>query len=204
MITNGALKHGNKIMTAASPETAPHAVRAGRGNGWGFLVGEGILLILLGVAAIAFPAFAGVAAAVLFGWLLIIAGIGGIVSAFSTRPHVHFAWSIISGALAIVAGLIAALFPLAGANALVILIAAWLALDGISSLMIGMNLRRAGHKAWAWPIVSAVVDWVLAILILFVSPVGGLLLIGFVVGVDLIFGGVALLALGGAMRRAAA
>jgi uncharacterized membrane protein HdeD (DUF308 family) len=192
-------------MTATSPHTAPEAsARQGARIGWGYLVAEGVLLILVGIAAIVFPAVAGIAAAVLFGWILIISGIGGLISAFSTRPHLHFAWSLASSILAIVAGLVAALFPFAGVTALVIVIAAWLALDGVTSLMIGLDLRRSGRRSWGWPIVSAIVDWILTIAVLLLSPIGGLLLVGVIVGVDLIFGGLALLALGGALRRAQA
>jgi uncharacterized membrane protein HdeD (DUF308 family) len=84
---------------------------------------------------------------------------------------------------------------------LVFVVAAWLVLDGISSLMIGLDLRRRGRHPWRWQIVSAVVDWLLAILALSLGPVGGAVLIGFVVGVDLIMGGVALFALGRSMGR---
>ncbi len=68
--------------------------------------------------------------------------------------------------------------------------------------MIGLDLRRTGQRSWGWPIVSAAIDWILALAILFLSPLGGLVLVGVVLGVDLIFAGLALLALGGGMRRA--
>jgi uncharacterized membrane protein HdeD (DUF308 family) len=192
-------------MTATSPHTAPHAVAArGARRAWGVLVAEGVLLMLIGIAAIVFPAMAGIAAAVLFGWVLIIGGVSGLVSAFATRPHVHFAWSLISSVLTIAAGLISAFFPFVGAAALVIVIAAWLTVHGVANLMIGLNLRRMGARSWGWPIVSAVVDWVLALAVLLLSPTRGLVLVGIIVGVDLLFSGLALLALGGSLRRAQA
>src|SRR5580700_7222111 len=61
-----------------------------------FLIVEGLLVVALGVAAVVFPVMAGVAAAVLFGWILIAVGAVGLVGAFSSRPRVHFGWSLVS------------------------------------------------------------------------------------------------------------
>ena len=160
---------------------------------------EGAVLIALGIAAIIFPASAGATAAAVFGWILIIMGVLGLVSALSSRPHVHFGWSLGSAILALVAGLIVAFFPLAGTTVLVLVIAAWLILDGVSSLRIGLGLKRSGLHPWIWPVVSAVVDWVLAICVLALGPIGGAALVGVIVGIDLILGGVLLLGLGRAL-----
>jgi uncharacterized membrane protein HdeD (DUF308 family) len=168
-----------------------------------FLLGEGVLLVLLGLAAIAFPTLAGVATAVLLGWILMASGVVGLVSTFTGKNHVHFWWSLISSILAIAAGLVVAFHPLAGAVALVIVIAAWLTLDGVSTLMIALDQRRSQRRSWGWLFASALVDWLLAGALLFLSPIAGLLAIGFIVGIDLVFGGVALLMIGAAMRRPA-
>ncbi len=186
-------------MTIPSPQPLPAAGGPGRASRWLHI--EGAVLVVLGIAALVFPALAGVAAAVLFGWILIIIGIAGVAGSLSSRPHVHLGWSLVSSILALVAGLIVAFFPLAGAMTLVFVIAAWLVLDGVSSLMIGLELRRAGRHPWRWQIISAAVDWLLAILLLALGPAGGAVLIGFVVGIDLIMGGLALLALGRSMGR---
>ena len=169
----------------------------------GFIVAEGVILIILGLVAVVFPIIAGVAAAVLFGWILFVSGLVGLVSAFRSRPHLHFQWSMVSAVLAIVAGLIVAVFPLTGVITLVVVIAAWLALDGASSWMIGLGLRRAGAPAWGWSIASAVADWILAIALLLMGPVGGAVVVGVVVGIDLALGGISLVMLGRAARSAA-
>jgi uncharacterized membrane protein HdeD (DUF308 family) len=49
---------------------------------WGLYLGEGIVLILLGLAAIVFPFIAGIVATVFLGWLFLIAGIVGLVSTY--------------------------------------------------------------------------------------------------------------------------
>ena len=185
-------------MTASSAPAAPGAPH--HASIWVSI--EGAVLIALGIGAVLFPALAGAAAGVVFGWILIAIGIMGLVGALSSRQHLHFGWSLISSVLAILAGLIVALFPLAGTMVLAVAIAAWLALDGVSSLQIGLGLKRAGRRHWIWPVASAVADWVLAVLVLALGPVGGAVFIGVVVGIDLILGGAALLTLGRALGHA--
>ena len=163
---------------------------------------EGAVLIALGIGAVIVPASAGATAAAVFGWILVIMGVLGLGSALSARPHLHLGWSLASAIATIVAGLIVALFPLAGTTVLVCVIAAWLVLDGFSSLRIGLGLKRAGARPWIWPFGSAIVDWVLAAFVLALGPFGGAALVGVIVGIDLILGGAALLGLGRALGPA--
>jgi uncharacterized membrane protein HdeD (DUF308 family) len=166
-----------------------------------FVFAEGILLVLFGLAALCFPAFAGIATAVLFGWILMASGIAGLLATFSAKNHVQFWWSLLSSILAIVAGLIVAFHPFTGALVLVVVIAAWLALDGVSSLMIALDLRRTQRRAWGWLVGSAVFDWLLALFLLFLSPVASLFMVGLIIGIDLVFGGLVLLTIAAAVRR---
>lgn len=166
-----------------------------------FALFEGALLVVLGLAALCFPAFAGLATSMLLGWIVIASGIAGLAGAFADHGYAHLGWSLLSSLLAIAAGLVIALHPFAGAMALVLVISAWLVLDGISSLMIARDLRAARRRSWGWLIVSAVVDWLLAVLVLFLDPAASLLAIGVIVGVDLIVGGAALGAIGWALHR---
>jgi uncharacterized membrane protein HdeD (DUF308 family) len=191
---------GEKPMSAATTTTDPPSPN---GQAAGVLIAEGAVLILLGMAAAAFPAFASIAAAVLLGWILIACGIAGLVSAFSARPHVHFIWSLFSSIVSLVAGFLVAYHPLVGVFTLVVLLAAWLALDGFGSLMVALSLRKSGGRGWLWLLVSAIIDWVLAIALLALSPVGGLFAIGIIVGLDLFLGGWALIMLGLGRRRVA-
>ena len=187
-------------MTATPSEPASAAI-PGHATLW--LAVEGAILIALGIGAVLFPALAGAAAGVVFGWILIAMGVLGLVSTFSARPHLHFGWSLASSIVTIVAGLIVAMFPLAGTMVLVLAVAAWLIVDGVSSFQIGRGLKRAGSGHWKWLFGSAIADWVLAACVLALGPIGGAVFIGVVVGVDLILGGTALLGLGRALGRPA-
>lgn len=182
-------------MTLPASDTPAAVVPdARRASTW--LTVEGVLLILCGLAAVVFPVLAGVAVGVLFAWILIILGVAGLVGALQSKPHVHFGWSLASAILAILAGLIIAFVPLAGTTALVLVIAAWLILDGASSMMLGLHLKKAGRKGWGWPVASAIADWVLAACAIALGPLGGAVLVGIIVGIDLMLGGIALMTVG--------
>lgn len=166
-----------------------------------FALTEGVLLLLCGLAALCFPAFAGIATSVLFGWILIASGVTGLVVTLVRSGYTHVGWSLFSSALAIVAGLLIAFDPFAGAMVVTAVIAAWLFLDGISSFMIALDLRRSRRPTWGWLIVSAITDWLLAAVIFFLNPVASLLVVGLIVGIDLCVAGIALLGLGWNLRR---
>jgi len=79
---------------------------------WGLYLGEGIVLILLGLAAIVFPFIAGIVATVFLGWLFLIAGIVGLVSTLRGRQAPGFGWSLLSALVALVAGTVLLWNPL--------------------------------------------------------------------------------------------
>jgi uncharacterized membrane protein HdeD (DUF308 family) len=166
---------------------------AARRSPW--LTIEAAALIVLGVLAIVFPLFTGIAAALVIGWLLILAGVVGLVSAFAGRDHAHLGWSVASAVIAILAGVLLLLHPLFAAIAVTLLIAAYLLFDGVTLVGYGLDQRKRGSLAWRWPLGSGVVDIVLAVLILFLSGVGSAILIGVIVGIDLIAAGVSLFVL---------
>jgi len=57
---------------------------------WG--IGIGILIIVLGIIAIARPLFASIASTLVFGWIFIIAGIVQMTYALHSRRDGHIAW----------------------------------------------------------------------------------------------------------------
>ncbi len=153
---------------------------------------EAVGLIVLGVLAIAFPLFTGVAVAIFFGWLLMIVGLLGLVSAFAGRDHAHLGWSVASAVIAMLAGLLLLLHPLFAVVALTLLLAAYLLFDGVALIGLGLDQRRRGARSWRWPVGSGAVDILLAILIVSLSGAASAVLIGVIIGIDLIVAGVGL------------
>jgi uncharacterized membrane protein HdeD (DUF308 family) len=176
--------------SAASPKSAAT-----------ILIIEGAVLAILGVLALALPVLASLAAAIFIGWVLLAAGVVGVVSAFTTRPHVHFWWSLFSGIVAIVAGVVALWIPAAAILSMTLVIAAWLAVDGVNSVMVALSLRKAHGGTALWLVAVAIVDWLLAAFLIMLPLMGEAVAFGVIVGIDLLFGGGALVAMGVSLRR---
>lgn len=156
---------------------------------------EGVALIILGVVAILAPIFAAAALAITLGILLIVSGIFGLVSAVSGSRHAHVGWSLASSIIALVVGLILVFFPVVAAAALAILLGAYLLLDGIAMIGLALDHRKRADRAWGWLLAVGILDLVLAVLIFVMGAIGEASLIGFIIGLDLILAGAAMLAL---------
>ncbi|HXQ17593.1 MAG TPA: DUF308 domain-containing protein [Caulobacteraceae bacterium] len=168
-----------------------------------WFIAEGVLLIVLGVVAAALPGIAGVAAAVVFGWVLILAGLFGLTSLIGSRDHAHLLWSIVSGLVALVVGALIVWAPLVGAVTLTLFIAVYMLLDGLALAGIAWDQRKRGATRWGWLMVAAALDVLLAVLIVALGPLSDAVLLGFVIAIDLIVAGIALAAMGLAARKAA-
>ena len=168
----------------------------------GLVLAEGVLLLLLGAAAVVLPFLAGLAAAVMLGWLLVIAGVAGLAFAFRARGLPGFGWSLLSGLAALIAGMALAWNPLVGLATLTLIIAAFLFADGIFTIATAISHRRELSRRWEWMLLGGIVNLVLAAIIYSGWPGTALWVVGLLVGVNLLFGGVSLVTMSLAARDA--
>lgn len=162
---------------------------------------EGVALTLLGVLAFALPLAAGLAAALVFGWLLILGGAVSLAALVRTRRHADVAWRLVSALAAVVAGVLALVYPWVGAWTLALLAAAYFFVTGVALAMVAVKLKRIQTPGWYWLLAPAAVDLALGVLAVFIAPVAAPLFIGYLVGLDLMFSGLALLAFAASRRR---
>jgi uncharacterized membrane protein HdeD (DUF308 family) len=92
--------------------------------------------------------------------------------------------------------------PAQGLAALTLLLAAYLALDGIVELILAWRLRPV--EGWRWILFSGALSLLLAALLWVEFPFSGTWAIGILVGVRLLFSGFSLVGLGGAEVQVAA
>src|SRR6202035_3043669 len=111
--------------TAELPTKMRDAVRAH----WKAFLIEGILLVVFGLAAIIVPPAASLAVTILLGWLFLISGIAGLALTFWAREMPGFWWSLISAALAVLAGIVLLAQPAQGTLTLTIVVGAYLLAD---------------------------------------------------------------------------
>jgi uncharacterized membrane protein HdeD (DUF308 family) len=168
----------------------------------GWLIFEGVLLIVLGVCAAALPLMAGLAVALVMGWVLVFSGLLGLVGLFGSRGHDHAVWRIVSAIVSIGAGGLVLWSPVVGVIGLAILIAVYLTLNAFTSFAMAFHHRGRAAKGWGWQVFSGIVGIVLAVFILLLNPRGDAVLIGFFIALDLIAGGLSLLGISAGIRRA--
>jgi uncharacterized membrane protein HdeD (DUF308 family) len=71
---------------------------------WRLFVFQGVVMIVLGVLAVAAPVFATLAVDIYVGWLFLVSGVLGLVAMFSARDVLGFLWTLVTALLSIVVG----------------------------------------------------------------------------------------------------
>ncbi len=147
----------------------------------------GIVLIIAGVVVLGDVVLATVISTILIGIVAIVGGVFEIIHAFWTKGWGGFIWQIILGLLYVVAGIYLVTSPVSGALALTWIIAIVLLASGVVRLVVGFQHWSSG----GWLLVlSGVFGIVAGLIILTGWPTSGLWVIGFLLGIDLIFSGV--------------
>src|ERR1700736_2744321 len=162
---------------------------------WRMFLTEGIILFILGVLAIVVPPIATIAVEILIGWLLLVSGIVGLIATFRARSAPGFGWSLVSAMLGIVAGIVLLAWPLSGALSLTLILTVFLVLEGVVSIMYALEHKREVSGRWGVMLFSGLIDLVLAGIIFAGLPGPATWAIGLLVGLNLVFGGSALIAM---------
>ena len=169
---------------------------------WKALLIEGVLLSILGLAAIVVPPAASLAVTILLGWLFLISGIAGLALTFWARALPGFWWSLISAALAVLAGGILLAQPAQGTLTLTIVVGAYFLAEGVATIMYALEHRRELSGRWSWMLIAGLMDILIAAIIITGLPGSALWAIGLLVGINLLFGGATLIGVALAARNA--
>src|ERR1700748_3019301 len=160
---------------------------------WKAFLFEGILLVILGLAAIIVPPLASLAVTIFLGWLFLISGIAGLVLTFWARQLPGFWWSLISALLAIAAGFVLLTRPVQGTLTLTIVVGVYFVAEGVATIMYALEHRRELSQRWSWLLVAGLRDSIIAAIIISGLPGSALWAIGLLVGINLLFGGATLI-----------
>jgi uncharacterized membrane protein HdeD (DUF308 family) len=168
------------------------AVSAAIHRHWGLFLLEGILLIVLGSLAVLVPAVASVAATIVFGWILLLSGVVGLIATLRARHAPGFGWSLLSAIVGIAAGVILLAMPVQGTLSLTAVLIAFLFLEGVASILYAFEHRKGSSGRWGWMLASGIVDLVLGTILLAGLPGTAVWALGLLIGINMIFGGWAL------------
>ncbi|WP_298224222.1 HdeD family acid-resistance protein [Acidocella sp.] len=149
----------------------------------------GLLLALLGLAAIAFPEFGTLAATLLTGWTLLIAGVLIFVSSFWIHGTGPFFATNLFGLLAGASGVFLLFNPLAGAMALTLILGIMFMFQGAAELMFALEIRPA--KGWGGMLASGLASVLLSVVIVSGWPGISTIALGLLLGINFLTTGIA-------------
>ncbi len=183
--------------------SAQRAVAEAMREHWVLFLVEGIVLVVLGLLAIVIPPLATLAVTILIGWLFLISGVVGLVTTFWAKGAPGFWWSLVSAIIAIIAGVILLASPVGGSVSLTLVLIVFFIIEGVASIMYGIEHRREASSRAGWIIASGVIDLILAAIIFSDLPGSAAWAIGLLVGINMLFGGTSLIAMALAARSQA-
>jgi uncharacterized membrane protein HdeD (DUF308 family) len=164
---------------------------------WGMYVVAGLVLVVLGFIALGSIVVATLASVVVFGALLVVAGLAQVGSAFTARGWSGFLLHVLFGILALVVGVSVIASPVPAAVTLTLFLAVFFLIGGLFRVVSAGVLRFAN---WGWAMFGGAVSVVLGIVLFAQWPEASLWLIGLLVGIELVIEGIAWLTFGLAAR----
>ena len=175
---------------------------------WILFLVEGTVLIFLGLLAIAVPSIASENVTGMLGWFFVLSGAIGLVTTYWARQAPGSLWSLVSAALAIFVGIVLIEnksqdlyggllgWPFHDAGPLRLILVLFFLVEGGVSIMFAIEHRRQLSRHWVFMLASGLVDIFLASIIIFALPGTSAWTLGLLVGINMIFGGGALIAIG--------
>jgi uncharacterized membrane protein HdeD (DUF308 family) len=179
-------------MTQSTPA---HVMRSA--STWSIL--WGVLLIILGMLAIADPFIAAVAASTVLAWLIVLAGVLHIIVAFHSHGAGSVIWKLLVGLAYLFFGLYLIVHPVLGITTFTLLLAVLFLLEGIFDIVLFFRMRSHGGSIWL--LLDGLITLLLGLMIYLQWPASSLWAIGVLVGVSLITSGITRVMLSLAARR---
>jgi uncharacterized membrane protein HdeD (DUF308 family) len=182
---------------AALLEGAEHVAR----SRWLILLIEGAALIGFGVLALFISPLMSLGTVTALGWLFCFGGMGALIAYSRLYPAPRFAYLVVLGAFALLAGLALLVRPWSGAVSLTVILIICFGLVGAAKLTYPLERFRylSGYRGWIRA--SSVVDLVLAGLMFADLPETALWAPGLLLGANMILGGIALIVVALLERR---
>lgn len=162
----------------------------------------GVLLIILGTAAVASPFLAAVAVNAAIAWLIVLAGVVHLALAFHAHRAGSLIWKLLVGLAYVCFGGYLIVHPVAGVASLTLLLASLFLVEGILDVVLFFQMRAMQGSSWV--LLDGIVTLLLGLMIYMQWPSSSAWAIGTLVGVSLIISGVTRVMLSLGLRKAAA
>jgi uncharacterized membrane protein HdeD (DUF308 family) len=177
----------NASNVEASAHSLGQAVERLRGK-WAAIAAFGVLLVVLGVAALVFSLVATIATVTLNGVLFLIAGGAEIGIGMHSREWGRFLLWVIGGLIYIAAGILCIVNPILASVVLTLFLGAGLIAAGAVRAFLAFQLPADHPRSLI--LVAAAVSILLGLMIVSHWPLDSVYVLGTLLGVDLLFHGV--------------
>ncbi len=168
---------------------------------WHWFVGLGILLIVMGLIALALPLVGAATALFLVAFPIIVAGAANVAHAFSTRDWSGFWGDLAVGAVYLLGGVLLLANPYIGIAGIALVLGIYFLVVGVARMVLAFQV--AGSPGWGWMLASGVVAVMLGAIVLANWPGDAVWVLSVLIGVDLIFSGTSVLMLAMMAKNAA-
>jgi uncharacterized membrane protein HdeD (DUF308 family) len=155
---------------------------------WPAITAFGVLLVVLGVAALAFSLIATIVTVTLNGVLFLIAGGAEIGIGMHAREWGRFFFWVIGGLVYIAAGVLCIVNPVLASTVLTLLLGAGLIAAGVVRALLAFELPAENPRALIF--LAAAVTILLGLIIVAHWPLDSVYVLGTLLGIDLLFHGV--------------
>jgi uncharacterized membrane protein HdeD (DUF308 family) len=160
----------------------------------------GVLLIVFGMVAVGMPLLAAVAVSALVAWLIVLAGVVHLMLAFRVHSAGSVIWKLLVGLAYLSFGGYLLMHPLVGVATLTLLLASLFLIEGLLNIVLYVQMRPVHGSSWL--LVDGIVTLLLGLLIYMQWPSSSAWAIGTLVGISMIFSGVARVMMSLAVRKA--
>jgi uncharacterized membrane protein HdeD (DUF308 family) len=155
---------------------------------WASITAFGVLLVVLGFAALFFSVIATIATVTLNGILFLVAGAAEIGIGMHSRDWGQFFLWVLGGVLYLAAGVLCIVNPMLGSVVLTLLLGAGLIAAGGLRLYLASQLPPGQPRTLVF--LAAAVTILLGLIIVSHWPMDSVYVLGALLGVDLLFHGV--------------
>lgn len=159
----------------------------------------GVILMVIGLAAIVFPASAALAGELVLGALLLALGVALIGHGLQVRGWSGWGALVVSGSLSAGLGMLLLGFPVAGLLSLTLGLGIFFVVGG--ALRVVAALRMRPESGWVALLTGGSLATLLGLMVLLGWPTSAPWFLGLLLGVDVLLGGVSLLATAAWVRR---
>ncbi|BCH24189.1 HdeD family acid-resistance protein [Mesorhizobium sp. L-8-3] len=167
---------------------------------WRLFLFLGIVLIVAGILAVALPAISTLAASVVLGAVLALAGVVKMVKSLQVKEWSGFVWQELTGVVEVVGGILIFFNPLKGALAITLLIALVFLVQGILQIALAVVVRN--QDGWHWFAISGLVALAASAALALKLPHTSIYTPGTIAGISLLVAGGAYVAIALTMRKA--